>query len=196
MKNVLSILALILFCYSIQAQENWNKAGINKMMEEYIGYTLKNDFQNSLDYLHPKLYEISPKEDLVESFQKMMEDPEMKTHFDDFEIQKISKIINYKGIRYAALDYTMTMRLQFLLKPEEGNSDVDDFLLSLYHAQFGEENVSLDRATRTYTINSNNQLFAIGDPSIGTWKMLENKKGMERFIEEIVPKKVRKKLKK
>jgi len=44
-------------------------------------------------------------------------------------------------------------------------------------------------------ITSISQIYAIGDPKIGSWKILEVGKSMEEFL-EVIPEKVRKKLSK
>lgn len=164
------------------------------MLDEYLLIMENNEMKATLDYIHPKVFEMVPREMLEEQIVKAFEDSAVKIRMKGFEIDKISKVLTKDDVRFARVDYHLTMSIQLVEEVEASSADDDNFMLEIYQGMYGKKNVTFDEDTNTYTMIVKTSLFAIGDPGIGSWKMIENKKGGEALLKMIIPQKIYKKI--
>ncbi|MEL6256176.1 MAG: hypothetical protein AAFR87_29500, partial [Bacteroidota bacterium] len=64
MKSTLKLLFCILFIFSgfAQAQPEATEESLSSTLSEYIGLVENMDLGGTVEYLHPKLFEMAPKE--------------------------------------------------------------------------------------------------------------------------------------
>lgn len=223
MKQLTGIFFLLLCWSSASAQAD--KQVLEEKLSDYIRLTKAKDFAGVMEYIHPKLFEMAPKEMIIEAMEKVYSDPMQEMNFDDFSIAGISNVIKDKNVDYALVNYTYKLQLHLTEaffeneeeeedEEEEGDegddeeeegeeeedtvdakSEVMQFMLAFFEERFGKERVRLDDATNTFHVDAESEMFAILDPAIGDWKFIENKEQYEAILNKIVPAKVRKKLK-
>lgn len=221
--KLLTGIFLLLLCWS-SASAQADKQVLEEKLNDYIRLTKAKDFAGVMEYIHPKLFEMAPKEMIIEAMEKVYSDPMQEMNFDDFSIAGISNVIKDKNVDYALVNYTYKLQLHLTEaffeneeeeeedeeeegdegddEEEEGEEDTVDaksevmqFMLTFFEERFGKERVRLDDATNTFHIDAASEMFAILDPAIGDWKFIENKEQYEAILNKIVPAKVRKKLK-
>ncbi len=197
MKKILTLGVLLLSSLFMFAQTDWTTSGIEQLLKEYMALIDNGDIAASIDYMHPSLFKLESKEMISQKLEESFNDPELQVKLSQFQVKKIGDIVTYKSINYSLVDYEMDITMKHI--PEEGAEDkeleeMNGFMQAMYEAMYGEENVVFDEEDHSFVITSNNQMFAIGDPEIGAWKILENKEGMKKMLGNIVPKKVIKKM--
>lgn len=185
---------IVLFPLFLQAQTTWDKVGIQQMMEAY-GITMEElDIKSSLDYILPKLFEIVPREAMEENFEEMLEDTTSNISFQDYEVNRVSKIIKKGGVYYARVNYQYILNMKIPSGIESETMDRGKFMTKMLEMRYGAGNVIYDDEIDSFAIKVKTSVFAIGDPEIGSWKMIENKDSAEELLLMIIPKKVYKKL--
>lgn len=202
MKLVTSILFLFISFTALSAQTT--REVLEEKLVHYTQLTKEKDNAGIIEYIHPKIFELAPKNEIIAAMDKLYTDPKQEISFDDLSISRISNILEHNKIAYAVVNYTFKMQFHLteaFFKQEEEKSeptdrvDLMDFMLKSFVSRFGNERVRLDKATNTFYIDVESEMFAINDPAIGDWKFIENKAQYEEILNQIVPAKVRKKLK-
>lgn len=189
------LLLIFLFPLVFQAQTSWDEAGIREMLGQYFQLMEDKEMVKTLDHIHPKLFEIAPRAMLEEQIAATFADTTVIVGMHDYEIGSISKLIKEDDVLYGRVDYVFTMDMKFMENEEnEENVGKNDFMMEMFKGLYGEENVSYDEETDTIIISITSSLFVIGDPEIGSWKMIENKKGGEALLNMILPEKILEKL--
>lgn len=202
MKLVTSILFLFISFTALSAQTT--REVLEEKLVHYTQLTKEKDNAGMIEYIHPKIFELAPKNEIIAAMDKLYTDPKQEISFDDLSISRISNILEHNKIAYAVVNYTFKMQFHlteaFFKQEEEKGEPTDrvdlmDFMLKSFVSRFGNERVSLDKATNTFYIDVESEMFAINDPAIGDWKFIENKAQYAEILNQIVPAKVRKKLK-
>lgn len=188
---------VVLSPFLLQAQTTWDKAGIEQMMEAY-GTTMEElDIKGSLDYIHPKLFEVVSKEEMEEmeeNFKEMIEDTATNMSFQAYRVNKISRIMKRGGIYYARVNYEYILDMRIPSGIESKTMDRGKIMTKMLEMRYGAGNVNYNEETDSFAIKVKSSVFAIGDPELGSWKIVENKDSAEEFLLLIIPKKVYKKL--
>ena len=195
MKKLYLFLLLSMVVAVVQAQDT--KTEISTSLTTYFDMVKTSDYEAVVDYLHPKIFEFVPKEALVQAMQSMNEDEDIQVGMDDFKITTISDILKNDGNQYALVHYDFKMFITFKEEEEDKEDDamLEFMLTNVYTERYGEENVSFDDDTNTFTILAKDkQMYAIMEKDFDDWKYLENKPELVPILEIIIPKEVMKKL--
>lgn len=188
--NKVYFLCLFLFTQTaVFAQSDAEE--IKQTVVEYMAIVENKEYQKTMDYLYPKLFEIVPKSLMEETLKKQAEDTDLVIELQNSAIQKISKVLLVDGVKYALVDYTFLMTM---IIPEEDKEGLETMKV-LFEAHYGKKNVVLDTDKRAFDINVSSAAYLIRDPQYKGWKFLERKKEMLPLLEKMLPKKVLKKLK-
>ena len=98
----------------------------------------------------------------------------------------------HESSKYAKVNYLghmkMTLNEEF---DEEGRSFMDMGM----KMQFGENNVSFDKKTNSYSLHKESSMIAFQEEGASNWYLLENNKEYKGLFEMLVPDEVAEKLK-
>lgn len=163
---------------------------IKKEAQTYYDYMTNMNLDGVLDYMHPKMFDMAPKEQMKAGMEQMFNSPQMKIEFISNTITSISDTKEVDGVTYAIVYFNSKMRMTFLTekdKPQEQRTDYLELMKSNMAAQFGSENVTIDAKTTSLVINNDANMFAIKDSQYDGWKFLSNERNMAAFVNSIVP---------
>ncbi len=190
---ILCFLAFIGTFSNIQAQSKKElTATLSKNLADYRNYTLAGDFDHSLQYMPPKMYEIVPFDSLKQIMISSMDNEYMSiqmTHFDFDPKQKYK--LKKAGVYYwTYVPYTGGMRL--ILKGEESFIQL---VIPMMKSKFGSENVTMAADSIMDVALKNKKLLAFKDPKSSNWSLIEDKRmeegedaeSQKALMESIVP---------
>jgi hypothetical protein len=157
------------------------KKAIKSTLNSYLNYTKSKNYEKLLDYIHPKLYDVVSKDLLLQEFKKMDSDENMKISFGNATIKDVSDLVRV-GNRYFSLvfyqfEMTMAFKDKAMAEVMEGN----------FKNIFGEKNVTLNKEKGSIDIVTHKSLFAIEDPELDGWKVIENNPEQRFILESIMP---------
>lgn len=109
-KYLVSAFALFSCLFTI-AQSN--DADLNKRLDDYMQLTRELKFNEIMDYTHPKIFAIVPKEQLVEIFRQSFDNESMKIGFDSTGITNITDPFKIKDTAYRKIGYWMAINVVF-----------------------------------------------------------------------------------
>lgn len=184
LKHILILLIFSAIGFQATAQEL--KEEIRKATEEYIEINQKLDVDGIMEKVYPKIFDIVPKEAFKQQYKQLFESEEMLVGFGSFFITDIlDKTVKYKGETFGIVRYKFDMTMKFK------DNSADEYILAAFNEQYGEDKVSYDKETSTFSLNMDSETFAI--KSDGKWYFLENKPELETIIGQLIPDEVREK---
>jgi hypothetical protein len=192
------LLATILI---IGAYGQSTKDEVKNTFHDYFNTVMQQENEKTLGYIYPKLFDIIPKEKMLDIMNKTKADTSTRVVLADPSITRISETTKIEATEYVVIQYTFKMTMTFSKSPEpdseeevdsepEEDSDPIDFTYEMFKEKYGERNVKIDRESNTLEANISNEMFGIRDPSYEDWKFLEKKESMKPILEKLLPKKV------
>ena len=191
MKN-LFLIALLTFSTILNAQVD--KKTLEAETLKYFSFVEANNSEGVINYMHPKVFETLPKEQMKAGMDQMLDNKEMKIEFLSSTINSMTDIIEHENSSYVNIDYTNEMKMIFLSekgKPVEEQKAFMDFMKKTMDSQFGKENVKRDAENLALVITVKSDLFAIHNKTFNGWKFVGNDDAMTAVINSIIPEKVR-----
>jgi len=176
---------------SLIGQDKDIKAEIKTACEEYMKVVEAKDVEGTMDFMHPKMFEMVPRKALSQMMTESLNDEENPINFSDSKILGVSDVIEEEGLKYALADYSFVMQMPITEKDFEDKEGLE-FMMGMFESMYGEENIKLNEEIKAFEISVTNQMFVIEGKE--GWKFLENKESMAPVLEMIIPKKVMKKL--
>jgi hypothetical protein len=175
------------------------KDEIRRTFETYFKAVQEKDNRTTLDYIYPKLFDMYPRERMLESMDRMKEDTTTIINFGRGSITSISDKLEVEGIHYALVKYAFRMTMVMNGSSDEAGTDGEDFnsaeaTYEMLKETYGDKNVTFDPENRKLDIQVANEMYAIKDPAYKDWKFLEKKENMMPILQKLLPRDVLKKL--
>lgn len=176
MKQVVLCLAALL--WSLQGLQAQSQKALEDMLKRdlnlYRQYTLATQFDSSLQYMPPKMFDIIPRDSLRESMVQTMDNPFMAIRMTsfDFDPKHQPKIEKADAYHWAYVPYTGGMKLTLKSEPE-----LKAMIVPILKAQFGMENVQMENDSTMQITLINKEILAIKDPNVPYWWLIEDKRG-------------------
>ncbi len=171
MKRYFLIATLLLIGFSGLAQD---KKSMEERAKKMYEHTIKGEFKALMDYTYPRLFEMIPKEKVIEGMQSMLNgNPQFKMvilntppNFVYGEIKKVDDG-SYALIKH---DFKMQMIFNEPITPEEAGMTV-----GLFKQAMETENVVFDAQTNSITILKQSEVIAAYDKYTNNQWMFTNK---------------------
>lgn len=171
-------------------QSDDRSAAITSKLEQFFQATQEKDWDQVLDLTYPKLYELVPREQMLEVFQSM-ESQGMGIEMNNMKIHKIYGAEDYENETFTAVDYSMQLKL--ILHGDDFDDDTLDFMKTSFETTYGAEKISLDRDNKTFVINADKTLFAIANIGELDWHFIEKNAEQTMILEKLIPEEVMRK---
>lgn len=204
MKHLALSLAIFLSAIAglrAQSQEELS-ASLSRDMEAYKQYTLAQDFDNSLQFMPPKMFDIIPRDSLKANMIQAMDNEYLGIQMTGMEYDSLQKpsIKKAGDYHWAYVHYNGSMRM--ILKKE---SDFTAVLIPIIKGQYGEENVQVQGDSIIDLKFLNKKIIVFKDPASATWAMIEDKRNeknkdanaaQKKLLKSVLPKPVLKAIEK
>ena len=113
MRSIFLSVALILAAFLSTAQSDTALASLQKRLGEYMFINQQKDFERLFDYIHPSIYKIAPREQMVEAFKNAYNSEQMTISIDTIRKNKIGENFEFNSSSYRRVDYYMVLTLKF-----------------------------------------------------------------------------------
>jgi hypothetical protein len=199
MKNNCLIVVLCFFVAPIFGQNNRYQNDISAVYDTLAAATKRSDFNKILDYTYPKIFDLVPREKMLSVMSNALSD----TSIMKFTIIK-SKIDSFSNDTLVVGNELFTFfyrsnEMQFVFTRDTSESEEDqkqflDLMETSYKEQFGEENVSVNREKRAFTVIGKEGLNLCANSSPtrdkNGWTIMEIKLEKLPLLKKILPAKV------
>jgi len=166
---------------------------VKTTFHDYFTTVMQQENEKTLDYIYPKLFDLIPKDRMLEMMNKTKADTTTRVSLVSPSVTRISEVTKVGGTDYVLIQYTFQMTMTFTLaKNEDGEEETEpfDFTAEVLKEKYGKKNVTEDRENNTLKANVSNEMFAIRDPAYTGWKFLEKKENMQPILSKLLPKEV------
>ena len=182
-----SILLSVLLITSLNTFAQDKKSLEERTVLNY-SYTASGQYEKLMDFTHPKIFTLVPREKMVEIMQRM-------TKGDGFviTIAPVAPRFNFGEIKkiddasYSVITYDLAMKMRFT----EPVADSElDFLLASFKTNLKTDDVTFDKRDNSFNIVKKSQSVAVWDKdSNGKWMFVNNSDGpikTKLFSEKVI----------
>ena len=190
MNRLIALSIFAVLAASVQAQDGPRQA-IEQRLDTYFEATKAKDWEQAVNLLYPKLFNLVPKEDMIQMFRDMEGNGiafEMKT----FELSQISDTIIYEGEAFALVNYTAMMSISFTSEAYKEASFAESIRQN-YASSYGAENVVYHAENNSFDIRTEKALFAIAPLGSDAWAFMESEPGQKSLLSSMIPEAVQEK---
>lgn len=186
----LTILLLTFFFLDANAQKATDPSLAGRI-QEYLTYTKNLDFENAMNYMHPRLFAIAPKEQLIKTMEQAFTNEEMKFSFDSMAIVAISPVYKFANTSYHKVDYYMGMTIALGDSIDLADKQMAAIMLKSFQAGFPRKKITIDAANNAVKVSGRELMFAIKDATVEEWMFLGYDRSNPALISKLYPKQVR-----
>jgi len=157
-----------------------------RRLKEYTRFSKELNFDELMELVHPSLFDLAPKEQLMESFRSIYENEAIKMTIEKRENRSISNPFALNGVQYCKIDYDMVLNMKF--KDEsllEDSTEINKAVSALKEVLAGKE-VSYNASSKQFIIKGSDVLIAIKDDSKTPWLFL-GYDGTNELIRKLFP---------
>ncbi len=187
MKKILCVLLLIAILPAYAQDLS------TEVQKEYMAYSalLKaKDFDKVLDYTHPGLFEVYPKDQLKAALEQVFNNPQIQIELSDPVLSEFAPAKQVEANHYVKFKSMTVTKMKFGFFDELPEADKANALAMMkdnLKAQFGEDNFSYDEKTGFFTVTANNQMLAVSQDKKG-WKFVDVSNKQQRpILEKFIP---------
>lgn len=169
------IFAFTLFIVTVVAATAQTKKELTAMLARdlaaYNRVTLRSDFDSTLLFMPPAMFELVPKDTMLAGMRMAMNNEHLRIEMMDFKHKAIPKIKKAGKYHWALVDYDGYLKMQVL-----GEPGFQDMMMRMLKIQYDEKHLeSLDSNTVKIHL-TDKKIIAYLDPEAAHWYMVEDKR--------------------
>lgn len=189
MKN-LPVFLLSFFFFAAAAQKTTD-VQLNNRLKEYFAFSKNLELDKAMEYMHPKLFTIAPKEQIIASMEAAFNQPQMSFSFDSMSVAAISPIYKTGTESYRKVDYYMSMNITLSDSLDLKIPELAAAMQASFKTGFPGKKIVIDTNTNSINVKGNELLFAIKDPKVTEWMFLGYDRNNPQLIKLLFPKAMR-----
>lgn len=188
MKRQLLIIIFLIANISVHSQTA--KENITKEVLSYFNTFNNHDFEKSLTYMPDEIFEVSPRETVLETMKSTFNNPEMPITFKNVKVISVEKPVAIDKKYYSLLKYGAVLSIKF-----NKTSSLDSKkLLNVYTETYGEKNVRYFADDNRYELYYEKNICAISTNVNTSWKLIEIEPKDLELLKSFIPKQILNKL--
>ncbi len=177
-----SFLFLITTAFSQSYKEN-----INTEFKAFGDLMRNGEIERAFDYVHPDLFKVAPKADMVKMFNKLFYSGEFTFKFLDFTTKNFNEPLVVDGKHYVVFKYNSKIAMKF----NQMDTTKYDLIKIELANKYGSENVSLNKDSGFFNVNAEKKSVAISANGNTNWKFINIEPEQRIIMEKLLPKVVR-----
>lgn len=159
--------------------------------QKVFDYTIAKNYEATLDYTYPKIFEIISREKMLEALIGMLDNETMTITIENVRPDfTFSNEIIIDNAKYYVIEHNNKMTMKF--KEELGEEK--DFMLEYLTQSMPNYKVSFDEKNQVFIVDGKAKIIAISDDvTKGTWKFI-NFNGESPMLKQVLGETVLEKL--
>lgn len=181
--------ALLAFA-SLYTSAQSSDPNLNKRLNDYIRLNREKKFSELIEYVHPSLFTLVPKETVLAGFEKGYDSENMTITIDSIAVSNISPVYIHNGGSYHKVVYYLG--LTFYMKDEEmmKDSSFSELMIMQMERMFPQKKVKFSEDRSYFTLNGPDMLLAIKDDEKSEWMFLGYDKRRAEKLKGLFPQEV------
>jgi hypothetical protein len=161
-----------------------------RRLKEYTRLNKELKFVELMEYLHPSLFELAPKEQMIGLFENVYDNDDMKITIEKIEVRTISDPFTLKAAKYHRVDYDMVSQMKFKDESKLSDSNTIKSMVSSFQEALPGKEVGFNTSGKYFVIKGSDIMIAIKDSPQAQWFFLgyvgSNEMGKKLFAPELV----------
>lgn len=180
-------LALIFsFCFLLSDAQTGD-VQLDQRLKEYLQLTREKKFSELMEYIHPVLFTLAPKEELAKALEDGFNNEGINITIDSVWIKSISPVFIYQTTSYRKLDNYMEMSFDLLDKSALSDSATIAEIKSNLLEAFPQGIVTFDPQNQTFKVGVDDILIAIREDEKSHWKFLGYDEDQAELFRSLLP---------
>lgn len=181
-----------LLCLSITAFTQTTDQALNTRIQEYLAYNKALNFEKLMDYIHPKLFTIAPREAILQVFEQTFKSKEMQFTFDSMAVATVTPVFKFGGAEYRRVNYFAQMTIAMNKDSMDlSNPEAAGIMRKAFAAGFPGKKVTMNVAKNAIVVSGTDVMFAIKDATVSDWMFLGYDRSKAELNRRLYPKPVR-----
>jgi hypothetical protein len=165
-----------------------NDVAFTNRLNTYLKLNTDLNFDELMDYTHPNLFKLAPREQLVRLMKSAFDNEHARMSIDSIHIDLVSDDFIANGASYKRIDYSMKCKVLFK-KMEIDDDDKERKMTEALLSGFPGGTVKYNRATKYFEVRAAAIMIAIKDSKNALWMFLGHQNNPE-ILEKLYPKEV------
>jgi hypothetical protein len=189
MKKLFFFLTFFLASFITIAQTS-DDPKLNDRLSTYMRLNRELKFEALMDYIHPSLFKIATRKQMVDAFKSVFNNPQMKMQIDSTHVTAISKSFRHKTALFKKVDYYMELTLQFNDTAVYKKEGFIDAMTAALNKGFPLSNVAFNANRQAFEIKGLSKMLAIKDTDAAKWFFLGIDADKAAMMRQLLPKEV------
>src|SRR5687768_8525244 len=104
-------LTLLITIAVLSADAQSSDPSLKERLNRYASLNRELNFRELMEYIHPSLFKIRSKEDMIQVMESGFNNEHIEMKFDSISMQTIGPVFNYEGSQYHKVDYYMALSI-------------------------------------------------------------------------------------
>ncbi|MBL7832668.1 MAG: hypothetical protein JNK18_01875 [Cyclobacteriaceae bacterium] len=169
----------IVWMFLVVIVANANGQDAKKITEDYNAYSKllsEKNFEKAFDYLNPGIFDIAPKEQLLEVMNQTLNNPAIALEVSMPEVSEFSDVKKIGETYYVKFKSFNVIKMKFtgLFTPDKTPAEIQATTQKMkesFDAKFGANNVSYDEQTQFFQIKATKPVIA-SSADQKSWKFI------------------------
>lgn len=179
---------LATFSLSAQKLSSKDQKAIDSKVGSFLGLMEAKNYTGTLDFIYPKFFEHSPKQDIFQIFA-LLEKSGIELKFNDLKILETTALPSEAGIDYALIKYRLNMELPLSTDELKGYAAL---MVPMLQNNFGPDNVEYNRKDSYIKVTGEKFLLGVKDPDYTEWMFLIYDESFKNELAKTIPAKINK----
>ncbi|MFM9908715.1 MAG: hypothetical protein ACKVOW_05185 [Chitinophagaceae bacterium] len=145
---------------------------LNNRLNEYIKVSKSLNIVRLMDYIHPSLFTLAPREEMIKLFENVYDNKDMSIVIDTLQKGLMSKPFFIQETQYVKVDYYMVMQMTFKNEDKMNDSNFVNSMSGALQDALPKKSVSYNSNAHYFTIRGMDVLLAIKDGPSTEWFFL------------------------
>lgn len=189
-----NLLGFLFLAFGIVCHAQKDTSLVNRI-NAILKFTKAKEYDRIMDYTYSRLFDIVPKEVLIESMKESFDTDEFSIELDSMKIDTIYPIFMITDTSYVVAKHTMLMRMKYTEPFDTANTESTQMMVGLMESKFGEGNVRFDQVANSLNILLKPAIVGIKEKSSGLWTFVNLNEDNPAMLEMLFSNPVIKKLK-
>jgi hypothetical protein len=185
MKTVIFLIAVLVGSITIDAQTQ--DTSFNRRLNAFLTASRTLDFETVLGLTHPRLFDLAPREQLIEVLKETYSNDVMEMSLDSIYVIEISADFRDDTALYKQVRYSSILKIQL----KDSSTWKDDGMMNLIKSSLqAKGEVEYDEVKHILTLKGTSLLFAIKDNNPTPWLFLGYEKENIEMLKMLLNEKV------
>jgi len=155
----------------------------HQQIKTFFSFAEQRKWDKILDATYPKLFDLQPRDKMLEALKQSYDADYLKMYFSDFKYKDDALFFKADTLQCAVANYSSTIHVEFLQNDTQTDAEFEDFLVEM-QTKFGRQYPDSDLIKKDdrLHITGPKQVLGIYNTPDATWRFVELTKSSGQLL--------------